>query len=55
MARLFDALGDYRQTEALTQPDDGPADHGGIRIFGHPCNETAIDLENVQGKLLQIT
>ena len=46
-------LGDEPQPERLAHPDDRLRECGPARILGHVVDEQLVDLEDVQGQILQ--
>ncbi len=50
----FHSFGHDIQPKILSHPDDGPDDHGIIRIGGNVAHKTLIDLDLVQGQTFEI-
>src|SRR5438309_1302385 len=50
----FDALRDDLDLEAVAQIDDGPDDRGRVWVMAEVPHEAAVDLQEVDGKLLEV-
>ena len=48
------ALGNYRQSQALRQCDDGAGNHGVVLVGQHIPDEGVVDLQLTQRQALQI-
>ena len=48
------ALGDHRQAQAVGHGDDGAGDLRILLAAGHAVDEAAVDLQHVDGELLEV-
>lgn len=54
LSQGFHAFGDYREVQAVGHGDDRPGNLPVLLAVGQDVDKTAVDLQHVDGKLLEV-